>query len=83
MLLVLQMNWNKVSLLGLSLSLYEFTIIVLPYSLRKAFSCMWLTSKTKHKNLVYDLVRLLLGGEYFDGDFVSDEGNEIGDRVRL
>ena len=34
-------------------------------------------------NLVHDLGRLLLGGECFDGDFARNEGNEIGDRVRL
>ena len=34
-------------------------------------------------NLVHDLDCLLLGSEFFDGDFVSDEGNEIGNRVRL
>ena len=34
-------------------------------------------------NLVHDLGCLLLGGEFFDRDFTSDEGGEIGDRVRL
>ena len=34
-------------------------------------------------NLVHDLGCLLLGGECFDGEFASNEGNEIGDRVRL
>ena len=34
-------------------------------------------------NLVYDLDRLLLGREFFNGDFVSDERGEISNRVRL
>ena len=34
-------------------------------------------------NLVHDLSNLLLGDECFDGDFARNEGNEIGDRVRL
>ena len=34
-------------------------------------------------NLVYDLGRILLGGECFDGNFASDDGNEIRDRVQL
>ena len=34
-------------------------------------------------NLVHDLDRLLLGSEFFNGDFASDEGNEISNRVRL
>ena len=34
-------------------------------------------------NLAHDLDRLLLGSECFDGEFASDEGNEISNRVRL
>ena len=34
-------------------------------------------------NLVYDLGCLLLGDECFNGYFASDEGNGIGDMVRL
>ena len=33
--------------------------------------------------LLYDLGSLLLGGECFDGDFASNERDEIGYRVRL
>ena len=34
-------------------------------------------------NLVHDLDCLLLGSEFFNGDFASDEGDEISNRVRL
>ena len=34
-------------------------------------------------NFVHELDNLPLGGEFFDGDFASDEGNEINERVRL
>ena len=34
-------------------------------------------------NLVHDLGRLLLGDKCFDGNFMSNEGNDIGDRVQL
>ena len=34
-------------------------------------------------NIVHELGRLLLGDEYFDGYLASNEGNEIGDIVRL
>ena len=30
-----------------------------------------------------DLCRLLLDGECFNGDFASDEGNDISNRLRL
>ena len=34
-------------------------------------------------NLVHDLGRLLLGGECFNEDFVSNYGSDIVDRVQL
>ena len=34
-------------------------------------------------NILHDLGCLLLGGEFFNGDFARDEGNDIGDRVQL
>ena len=34
-------------------------------------------------NLVHDIDSLLLGSECFNGDFASDEGNEISNIVRL
>ena len=34
-------------------------------------------------NLVHGLGCLLLGCGFFDGDFASNEGNKIGDRVQL
>ena len=39
--------------------------------------------KDATSNLLHDLGCLLLGGECFDGDFMSDEGDDIGDRVQL
>ena len=40
------------------------------------------TKYTTYK-LVHEIGRLLLGFECFDGYSTSDEGNDIGDRVRL
>ena len=39
--------------------------------------------KDETPKLVHDIGRLLLGGGFFGGDFTSNEGNEIGDRVKL
>ena len=39
--------------------------------------------KDAMSNLVHELGCLMLGGEFFDRDFTSDEGGEIGDRIRL
>ena len=37
----------------------------------------------KMSNLVHELGCLLLGSKCFNEDFMSDEGNEIGNRVQL
>ena len=38
--------------------------------------------KDEIHNLVHDLDRLLLGSEFFDGDFTSNKGNDISDTVQ-
>ena len=44
---IFQLNWKKVSPLGLSLIFSDLTLTVLTDSLRNAIDCRWLTSKTK------------------------------------
>ena len=67
-------------------SVIEFVWLDATSLARRIYECCWfqvVDIEYGTSNLVHDFGRLLLGGECFDGDFASDEGNDIGDRVWL